>query len=268
MEEYRRFNDRLEVSDQANVKRDGKQITPCVGKLYDYVTDRGKMIRVHEMVAALFPEICGENDPSLHIHHINGNSKDNRAVNLVRIAPEDHTRLHQQENGVSVPVKAYDTDGNYVGRWDSKTQAAAATGVDYRHISEMVSGQEGRLTAGGYVWFMEDTTEEEVARKMQPVLERSYKRKAKEEQVKEKELIRQRNIQRKMEQAQARREAKKVLEYDSKGNLLKEWDSVKEVAVYYGASIGTIYRNLAGDTEYLKKGGEKRYFILKKYMPS
>lgn len=260
MEEYRRFNDRLEVSDQANVKKDGKQITPCVGKRYDYITDRGKMIRVHEMVAALFPEICGENDPSLHIHHINGNSKDNRAVNLIRITPEDHRRLHQEENDVSVPVKAYDTDGNYVGRWDSKTQAAKETGVDYRHISEMVSGQEGRYSAGGYVWFREDATEEEVLEKLAPSIERARRRK-------EKELEKKVAIERRKKLIELKREESKVLEYDAQGKLVKEWNDVEEIAQHYNVTEGAIYSNLNGKTAFFKKGGTKRYFERKKYIP-
>ena len=266
-EEFRKYDDRIEGSNLGRIKKDGELIEPCQGKVYDYVVVDGIPLRVHNIIGELFPEICGEHN-NLHLHHINHNQRDNRAENLVYLTNSEHHRLHQQEDGVSVPVKAYDEFGNYVGRWDSKCQAAEATGVDYRHISEMVNKEKGRLTAGGYVWFKEDAAEDEVASRLEPVIARSMKRKEKTERAKQRDIIRRQNIERRKELIRAKKKKKKVLEFDDKGNLVKEWNNTQEIADYYGVSYVTIYNNIAGKTEFFKKGGSKRYFIMKKYMPS
>lgn len=266
-EDFRKFNEQYEVSNLGNVKKDGQLIKPCSGKKYDYVTYKGKMLRIHEMVGKCFPEICGENDSRLHLHHINGNSKDNRAENLIRITPEDHKKLHQEENDISVPVKAYDLDGKYVGRWDSKTQAAKDMDVDYRHISEMVNNTPGRHSAGGFVWFREDATPEEVAEKLMVVATRAKRRKEQEEQARVKRELRKKRLQENMRILQEKKEGKKVLEYDEFGYLLKEWEDTKEVVKYYGVAYSTITNNINGKTEFVKVNGKKRYYIKKKYMP-
>lgn len=159
-EVWRYFNERLEVSDLGNVKKDGKLVEPGHGENYDYVYCNGKQYRVHIMVAEMFPEICGVKQKYYHAHHINRNQRDNRAVNLVWLTRSEHKRIHQLEDGVSVGVQAYNLDGEFVGRWDSKSQAAEATGVDYRHITNIVNGKERRFTAGGYYWFRADEPEE------------------------------------------------------------------------------------------------------------
>lgn len=165
-EEFRKVNDRIEVSDLGNVKRDGKLISPLSGEFYDYVTDRGKQIRIHQMVAEMFPEICGKPIKWGHIHHKNRNQRDNRADNLVWLTRSEHKRIHQLEDGVSVPVKAYDKDGRLVGRWDSKQQAAKETGIDYRHITEIILGEKGRFTAGKLYWFKDEVPEEKINEKI------------------------------------------------------------------------------------------------------
>ena len=176
-EEWRYFNDRLEVSDLGNVKRDGKLVEPGHGEVYDYVYCNGKQYRVHIMVAEMFPEICGEKKPYYHAHHINRNQRDNRAVNLVWLSRSEHKRIHQLEDGVSRPVKAYRFDGekaHLIGEWESKIQAAEATGVDYRHITNIVNGKERRFTAGGYYWFRADEPEEKIFEKIFGIQKTKY----------------------------------------------------------------------------------------------
>lgn len=165
-EVFRRFNDRLEVSDLGNVKRDGKLIEPGHGEYYDYVCCNGKQYRIHVLVGELFPDICGHRIKWGHLHHINRNQRDNRAVNLVWLSRSEYKRIHQLEDGVSKPVKAYNLDGEFVGRWDSIEQAAAATGTNSRHIKNILSGKERRFTANKMYWFLAGETEEKIFQKI------------------------------------------------------------------------------------------------------
>lgn len=165
-EVFKRFNERLEVSNLGNVKKDGKLIEPGHGEFYDYVCCGDKQYRVHIMVAEMFPEICGVKQKYYHAHHINRNQRDNRAENLIWLNRSEHKRIHQLEDGVSKPVKAYNLDGEFVGRWDSKFQAAEATGTDYRHISEVIEGKTRRFTANKLYWFPAEDTEEIIFKKI------------------------------------------------------------------------------------------------------
>lgn len=178
MEEYRHFNKKIEVSNLGNVKINGIIASLHKDKFYYYICDGAYPIRVHTMVGRCFPEICGEYIPNGHYHHINHNQLDNRAENLRCISNSEHKRLHQVEDGVSVAVKAYDKNGQFVGRWDSMMQAAEATGQgDHRHISEIINHPErGRYTAGKLYWFKEDTPEEEVSKKIVQIKSTMYQR--------------------------------------------------------------------------------------------
>ena len=60
---------------------------------------------------------------------------------------------------------------------------------------------------------------------------------------------------------------KKVLEYDVQGKLVREWNDVEEIARHYNVTEAAIYSNLNGKTAFFKKGGTKRYFERKKYIP-
>lgn len=161
-EVFKKYDEQFEVSNMGNVKKNGELVIQFKDEHYYNISLYGKPKRVHEMVAECFPEICGEKKKYYHVHHKNRNQLDNRVENLICLSPRDHKRLHQLEDGVSVPVKAYDKNGVFVGRWDSKMQAADATGVDYRHITNIINQKERRFTAGKLYWFKEETPEEEV----------------------------------------------------------------------------------------------------------
>ena len=161
-EEYRTYKDGIEISNLGNVRKDGKELEQHKGEYYFYICIGGIPVRVHTMVGKCFPEICGGPILFGHYHHLNHNPLDNRAENIKCITNSEHIRLHKLEDGVSISVKAYDKNGVFVGRWDSKTQAAEATGADYRHISEIIEGESNRYTTGNLCWFKEDTPEEDV----------------------------------------------------------------------------------------------------------
>lgn len=50
---------------------------------------------VHRLVAEVF---CDNPEPELKtvVHHINCNSLDNRAENLIWLTPQEHTQIHNQ----------------------------------------------------------------------------------------------------------------------------------------------------------------------------
>ena len=134
-----------------------------------------KPVRTHVMVGKCFPEICGEWHKYYHYHHINRDQLDNRAENIICLSPSEHKRMHQVEDGVSVGVKAYNKNGDFVGMWESKCLAAEDTGIDYRHITNIIIGKERRFTAGGYYWFRSDMSDEEVHKKIVEIQNTKYK---------------------------------------------------------------------------------------------
>ena len=173
-EEYRVYEKDIEVSNLGNVRKAGVPMKQFKNEYYYYVIIGNKPVRVHTMVGKCFPEICGEPILFGHYHHINHNQLDNRAENIRSISNSEHKRIHQVEGGVSIAVKAYDKNGKFIGRWDSKTQAAEATGAQYRHISAIIDGKVRRFTAGKLFWFKESVSEEEVQKKIIEIQNTKY----------------------------------------------------------------------------------------------
>lgn len=162
VEVFRQYNEKCEVSNLGRVRYNGELLTEHIGEPYNYVLFENKQYRVHQLVGIMFPDICGVYKKHYHFHHLNRNQKDNRAENIVCLSPSNHRKLHQKEDGVSVGVVAYDKDMNKVGEWGSMTEAGEACGVCYRHINNIVNKRERRFTAGGYYWFKEGMTDEEI----------------------------------------------------------------------------------------------------------
>lgn len=263
---FRQFNDRIEVSNLGRVKRDGIIIDACQGEPYDYICTEGKVIRVHNMVGELFPEICGQRIKYGVLHHINHNQRDNRAENLVWLSNSEHMKLHKKEEEIGIPVRAYDLEGNCVGEWDNINQAAIATGQeDHRHIRAIVNGKENRYTAGGLIWVRQDESEEEIMRRIDKVLGRTKRQLERAWEKEERRIIKeQKNILR-LKYIVEKEDKKKILELDVKGNVLKVWDCVADICKKYHLSDGTIYNNLRGESKYvkIKNGGTLRRFIRK-----
>ena len=49
-----------------------------------------------------------------------------------------------------------------MGRWDSICEASEELNVCRCHINNIINGRGRRFTAGGYYWFKEGMTDEEV----------------------------------------------------------------------------------------------------------
>lgn len=251
-EEYRLYKKDVEVSDMGNVKKGGELMEIHHGTKYDFVCFDGFQHRIHVMVAECFQDICGKKEPWYHVHHINKNQRDNRAVNLMYVSPSEHKRLHQKESGVSVPVKAYDLKGNYVGRWDSIEQAAVATKSIREHISHIINGGGKRQTTNGLVWFIDGTPEEEVKAAFVPILERYQKKELKKQLAEEKRKRKQEKAERVMEERQRKLDLKKVVEFNIAGEEMKVWNNAEECAEFYHITSSRIKRNIKGESVSLR----------------
>lgn len=162
VEVFRQYNEKCEVSNLGRVRYNGELLIEHIGEPYNYVLFENKQYRIHQLVGIMFPDICGVYKKYYHLHHLNRNQKDNRAENIVCLSPSNHRKLHIKEDGISVSVVAYNKNGEKVGRWDSIWEASEELSVSYRHINNIVNGRERRFTAGGYYWFKEGMTDEEI----------------------------------------------------------------------------------------------------------
>lgn len=266
-EEFRKWN--VEIGSLGTIKKDGVVLPQTSGDTYNYVTIDGANIRVHVLVADAFPDICGELEKWGHVHHLNQDQRDNRAVNLRALNRGEHRRLHALEDGVAKPVIAYDTDGTIFGEWPSLKDAERATGARQNHIGRCCRGE--RKTAGGLLWaYAED--QEEIEKRYQEAQAK------KEEKKRQKEALKLEKVREKEEKERKKAEKqntprppklvkkKRFLEYDENGIFIREWGSVKEIAEHYGVTATCIRLNIDGTHKYLKQNGLKRQFKKETYL--
>lgn len=253
-EEFRRLN--VEVGSLGTIKKDGVVLEPKSGDPYDFVFIDGADIRVHILVADAFPEICGKVEKWGHIHHKNGNQKDNRAENLIALDRGEHGKLHARKDGATKAVAAYDKQGHKVGEWESLKDAERATGARQTHIGRCCRGE--RKTAGGLYWTYTESLEEMEMKFNEAKLARQQREEERQAQI-------QKRKQKKAEERQSKKQPvmikkKRFLEYDENGTFIREWNSVKEIAEHYGVTGCCIRRNIDGTHKFVKQNGLKRQF--------
>lgn len=135
---------------------------------------------VHRCVVVAFPEICGESFLGFEVDHINTVRNDNRAENLrVCTRHENHlnpiTRkrysemnkgkkkttpvwnkglklpfLSGENSSRSIPIIQFDTDGNFIKKWENTSFAANSLGVARTAITNCLTGRSKK--AKGYLW--------------------------------------------------------------------------------------------------------------------
>lgn len=104
-EEHSRFIDLYTIVDEDQSHYLNKKLTiDCLGnKLYPYyLDDNFKYVKIHQEIMG-FPE-------GKHVHHINGNTLDNRRSNLQILEPKEHLKMkkHTQKlndsNYLLIPI--------------------------------------------------------------------------------------------------------------------------------------------------------------------
>lgn len=264
---FRHYKDDIYVSDYGYVRKNDEELPWHKDEKYYYVCVNGESLRIHNLVGEVFQDICGEHKEGYHLHHKNGNPLDNRAVNLVWLSPSEHKKQHLQEDEIPIPVKAYDLNGNFVGRWDSMLEAATSKKTDRRHISENVNGKKSRLSVNGFVYVKADATEDEIKTKLKQAID--YHKKKETNKTNKEERKRLKEIKREEKRIKAEKdkikrvERRKILEYNANNDFVKEWDDIETICQALGLTRSAIYSNLCKRTVYVKKGGVKRYFVKK-----
>ena len=106
-------------------------------------------VYIHRVVAEAF--CVREKETYNDVHHIDGDTSNNAASNLMWVDEIEHIRAHK-----SKVVEQYDLiSGKTIAEYESGTAASAATGAYKSSISMCCTGK--RRSAGGYGWRFKNT---------------------------------------------------------------------------------------------------------------
>lgn len=155
------YEELYEISNQGRVKNlvTGKllKLTPDNKhylRAFLYKDKKGKMRKVHRLVAFAFPEICGKYFEGAVCNHKNEKVWDNRAENLEWCTPKYNsnygTAIQRRVEKVSKPVAQYTLEGILVAIYSSPSEAERLTGFKQGGISMCCLGKCKQ--AYGYIW--------------------------------------------------------------------------------------------------------------------
>lgn len=206
---------RLKIYKNKNRNNRGRVIMPG---------EDGKQEYTYVLVAKAFPEVCGVWFEGCHVHHLNRDTQDDRAENLRVMSVEEHHAEHLEElisatrEASSKRTAQYTLSGNLIAVYSSSIEAAEAMNIAKSAIRNVTSGASN--TSCGYVWkTFEDG--EEIPEFIPPV----------------------KSVSERLSEAAS----KPILQYDKKGNLVREWKSARQATEALGLkSHSTICNCLKG----------------------
>ncbi len=115
--------------------------------------------QVSRLVAKAFPEICGEWFEGCVVHHIDHNTKNNNASNLVVMPAEEHKKLHSESEITNELKRTSKKSMKHLLQlkngvpyfiWKSIQEAADIGGFTYRAIEHCLTGDYSNHK--GYQW--------------------------------------------------------------------------------------------------------------------
>ena len=121
--------------------------------------NKNHCLKIHQIVARAFPEICGEWFDGCEIDHIDGNTQNNNAFNLKVTDKSGNMnnpltikklRHYWAENGSG--VTQYTKEGEFVAEYTNACEAARITGIRRANISAVCNHKYRCKTAGGFKW--------------------------------------------------------------------------------------------------------------------
>ena len=80
-----------------------------------------------------------------HVHHKDGDSKNNSINNLECLTPFEHRKISFELNQckmVDTPIDQYTIDGEYISSFISIMDASRKLGIDFRNISATINGKQ------------------------------------------------------------------------------------------------------------------------------
>lgn len=231
------------------------------------VNGKQKAFYVHRLVAQAF---IPNPDNLPEVNHINEDKYDNRVENLEWCTHSynmnygtrmDRVRQTQIESGNWQDYSGFSDEEKNEFR---KKQMKEWREKNKEHTKEWREKNKERLAASRKKWCENNKEKAKIMRRKTYENNRAYYldyQKKYDEKHYQKKLARQQMEEERQSKKQpVMIKKKRFLEYDENGTFIREWNSVKEIAEYYGVTGCCIRLNIDGTHKFVKQNGLKRQF--------